>query len=247
MTIQQSAIVTLIDGVPTTTSLAIADGAELQHKNVLELIRTYLADLEEFGRVAFKTRPRLAGQHGGGNTEYAILNEQQTTLIFTYMRNSEIVRVFKKRLVKEFYDLAHGKIIDPLQALNDPATMRGLLLTYTEKVITLEHQVEELQPKADALDRISAGRESMTLTQASKVLGITISKLTRWMHAHGWIYRQNGSWVGYELRIRAGLLEYKEAHYTDAKTGLACIKPYCHITPKGMAKLAHLMSQEVAA
>ncbi|WP_275667957.1 hypothetical protein [Photobacterium kishitanii] len=31
--------------------------------------------------VAFEMLPRLIGQHGGGNAEYAILNEQHATLL----------------------------------------------------------------------------------------------------------------------------------------------------------------------
>uniref|UniRef100_A0A1A9Z2J2 AntA domain-containing protein n=1 Tax=Glossina pallidipes TaxID=7398 RepID=A0A1A9Z2J2_GLOPL len=35
---------------------------------------------------------------------------------------------------------------DPIQMLNDPAAMRSILLTYTEKVIALESKVEEMAP-----------------------------------------------------------------------------------------------------
>ncbi|MEI9550354.1 Rha family transcriptional regulator, partial [Enterobacter kobei] len=37
--------------------------------------------------------------------EIALLNEQQTTLLITYMRNNEVVREFKKRLVYEFFTM----------------------------------------------------------------------------------------------------------------------------------------------
>ncbi|KOR31050.1 hypothetical protein TI05_13110, partial [Achromatium sp. WMS3] len=49
---------------------------------------------------------RSPGQRGS-DTEYAELNEQQSTLILTYMRNTLIVRDFKKKLVKAFWELAH--------------------------------------------------------------------------------------------------------------------------------------------
>jgi len=45
--------------------------------------------------------------------------------------------------------------VDPIKALSDPTIMRGLLLTYTEKVLVLESKVVELAPKAKALDRIA--------------------------------------------------------------------------------------------
>lgn len=107
-------------GELVTTSLAIADGTEVEHKNVLGLIRKYVDDLEEFGRVAFETRPFDSNSafqtpnsenvgHDrdarGRRTEIAFLNEPQATLLLTYMRNSDIVRGFKKALVRAFFDL----------------------------------------------------------------------------------------------------------------------------------------------
>lgn len=50
-------LVTLVNGVAVVSSAAVADGTENQHKNVMELIRTYQSDLEEFGGVAFETQP----------------------------------------------------------------------------------------------------------------------------------------------------------------------------------------------
>ena len=115
------------------------------------------------------------------------------------------------------------------------------------QAILLEHKVEELEPKAAALDLISAGSESLTFTQVSKVLGIKLKELTTYMHAQGWIYRQNGSWVTYHQYIKNGYLQYKEAKYTDENTGQKCIVPYCHILPKGLAKLAERFGDKEAA
>ena len=39
----------------------IAEGVGNQHKSVIELVRKYQSDLEEFGMVAFQTRARLQG------------------------------------------------------------------------------------------------------------------------------------------------------------------------------------------
>ena len=45
-----------------TTSLSIAKGVGNHHKNVLELIRTYENDLNEFGIIAFETRKSTRGK-----------------------------------------------------------------------------------------------------------------------------------------------------------------------------------------
>jgi phage regulator Rha-like protein len=95
-------------GRPVTTSLVIADGAKAQHKNVLALVREHRADLEEFGPVAFETRQGSPLPQGGfgATTEHALLNEQQATVLITFMRNTITVRALKVRLVREFYRTA---------------------------------------------------------------------------------------------------------------------------------------------
>ena len=94
-------IVTVSNGQAVTTSLAIAQGTENDHASVIKLVRSYQADLEEFGPLGFEIQKGKSLPQGGfaKATEYAILNEQQSTLLLTYMRNSDIVRRFKKALV----------------------------------------------------------------------------------------------------------------------------------------------------
>lgn len=100
----QPEIVVEHHGEPMTTSLAIAEGVQIQHKNVLALIRKYVDDLDSFGRVAFETRPfETAG--GKQWVDVAWLNEQQATFLLTLMRNSPIVIKFKKALVRAFFSL----------------------------------------------------------------------------------------------------------------------------------------------
>lgn len=98
-------------GEPTTTTLQIALGLGLTHKTVIQLVRTYLPDIQEFGRVTFEStnsafemanseRESTRGRH----TRYAVLNEQQAYFLMTLMRNSPRVIDFKKALVKAFFD-----------------------------------------------------------------------------------------------------------------------------------------------
>lgn len=97
-------MVTLFDGSAVTTTLVLAEGTANQHKNVIGMVRKYSDDLEEFGTLAFQTR-----KSGGLPTEFAYLNEPQATLLMTYMKNTPIIREFKKRLVGAFYELAASR------------------------------------------------------------------------------------------------------------------------------------------
>lgn len=97
-------LVSVHNHVPVTTTIAIAEHMQMPHASVIKLVRRWKADFEEFGLVGFEIRARLAGQWGGSSVEYAVLNEQQATLLFTYMRNTSKVRDTKKALVRAFFD-----------------------------------------------------------------------------------------------------------------------------------------------
>lgn len=62
-------------------------------------------------------------------------------------------------------------VVDPMAALNDPEFLRGTLLTYTEKVIGLEHKVQEVSSERDHAVRtksqISRKREASALGKLS--------------------------------------------------------------------------------
>jgi phage regulator Rha-like protein len=96
-------LVTVINGTTLTDTLIIAEGAETTHEAVIKLVRRYISDLEEVGqRVGFEIRP-FETSGGTQNREIALLNEPQATLLFTFMKNTDIVRAFKVKLVKAFY------------------------------------------------------------------------------------------------------------------------------------------------
>ena len=96
-------IVSLFDGEPLASSEALAAGVNHSHESVIKLVRKHQASLERFGLVRFEIRPRLKGQHGGGDVEIVLLNEPQSTLLITMMRNTAIVVDCKVRLIEEFY------------------------------------------------------------------------------------------------------------------------------------------------
>ena len=90
---------------PFTLSTVIAKCAEVQHKNIRELIYRYRDELEMFGVLTFETYKPPKGSKGGRPTKVYRLNEQQATLLITWLDNTEPVRKFKLALVKAFYEL----------------------------------------------------------------------------------------------------------------------------------------------
>ncbi len=214
------------DGPLTMTSREIAELTGKEHDNV----RRDIKNLAESLSLSFEEKPEPSD--GGRPAKVYVLAKRETLILVSGYNVT-----MRAKIIDRWQEL-EAQVADPMRVLSDPAAMRGLLLGYTEKVLALEGRVQELAPKAAALDMISAGEEDLTMTQAAKVLDVKVNTLTNWLSANGWVYRQNGSWVAYQQHIANGRLRYKEAHYTDANTGQACLRPYCHITPKGLAKLA---------
>lgn len=87
---------------PFTTSEVIAECAEVKRGTVQKLIQRHERDFKEFGRVGFEIQ---ALQTRGGQQMVKVyhLNEQQATLLLTFLRNTPTVIAFKKELVRQFY------------------------------------------------------------------------------------------------------------------------------------------------
>lgn len=87
-----------------TNSLIIAKGTGNQHKSVIALIKKYIKFFERFGSLRFSDL-KSTNPQGGRPTRVYYLNEQQATLLMTFLDNSEIVIKFKVELVRQFYEM----------------------------------------------------------------------------------------------------------------------------------------------
>lgn len=88
---------------PYTTDKIIAECSNNQLKVVKNLIRNHKKDFEDFGVLHFENAKPLKGSKGGRPIKTYHLNEQQATLLITYLNNTPEVNQFKKNLVREFY------------------------------------------------------------------------------------------------------------------------------------------------
>lgn len=158
---------------------------------------------------------------------------------------------FQLQVNQIFIDYRTGKLAasaaDPMIALNDPAFLRGTLLTYTEKVLTLESQVQEMKPDVDALHRIAKSDGGTCITTAAKDLRIRPKDLFAYLGANGWIYRRAGgkSWLAYQSKIQSGLLEHKVTVISRGDGSEKTVEQVL-VTPKGLAKLSQLLTQQAA-
>ena len=183
----------------------------------------------------------------GGEQSMTTLNEPGLYSLILGSRKPE-AKAFKRWVTHEVLPAIRktGGYGAPAVPQTLPEALR-LAADLAEQKAKAEAMLAIAAPKAEALDRLAAGDEAVTMTQAAKLLGVKRERLTNWMNANGWIYRQNGSWVAYQQHIENGRMQYKEAKYTDLNTGQDCHRPYCHIMPKGLAKLAEAMGCKLPA
>jgi len=173
-------------------------------------------------------------------TPYHMLNFDQ--LMLTGMRESKAVRRSVLAKLKALDEQVRTPPVDPMAVLNDPAAMRGILLTYTEKVLVLEEQVEAMKPDVEALERIAKADGSLNLTEAAKALQQQPKKFNQYLGSLSWIYRRAGNnrLLGYQDKVQQGLLEHKVTTIT-LPDGSERLSEQVRITPKGLAKLAKML------
>ena len=225
------------DGVAVVDTITIAEGVQVQHKNILELIRKYLPDFGAFGPVAFETRKGKPLPQGGfaKSSEVAWLTEDQTTLLFTFLKNTEIARKLKIRLVKAFREareeIARLQQSPALPDFTNPAIAARAWAEQYEKNQTLIEQSKRDAPKVKWCDRVIAANEHMTITQAAKTLGYPPRKFKDYLRQIGFIYTNADTPMQEQIKTGRAVLRY--AHYTSSE-GNPVEKPYTHITSKGL-------------
>lgn len=234
-------------GLPVTTSMAIADGVGNPHKSVIQLIRQNESDLSEFGPLAFEMRKGSPLPQGGfaKATELALLNEQQSTLLLTYMRNNDVVRAFKKRLVKAFFELTKQHQAPSVENMSRMEILKLAMQSEEERIrleqekLALESQIVEAAPHVAFAKQVEASHDAISVAQAAKILGTGQKRLFAFLRHTGWITRINEP---YQAKIEAGLLDVKIGSWEHPEQGLQRSVTTL-ITGKGLHKIQQLWAQ----
>ncbi|WP_019101344.1 phage antirepressor KilAC domain-containing protein [Chromobacterium haemolyticum] len=229
-------LMTLTAGQPLTmSSREISELCDKEHKNVIRDIRVMFTELKIEPSKFEDTYQDVTGR---SLLCFALDKELSMTLVAGYNV------VLRNRIIKRWMELEQKtQQPDPIQVLNDPAAMRGLLLTYTEKVLSLESKVESMAPKVEALERISEADGASCITNAAKALQLRPKDLFTYLNQHRWIYKRPGSaqWTAYQDKIQSGVLEHKVTTVSRSD-GSEKIVEQVLVTPKGLAKLAQTVS-----
>lgn len=208
---------------PLTTTSAIAEGTENQHKNVIALVRQYQSDFETFGRVAFETLP-IETEGGTQTSVVAMLNEQQATLLITYLRNNEVVRQFKQRLVHAFYEARKPQL---------PQTFAQALRLAAEQAELIEQQAAQLAAAAPAVEFVGRYVDSTGakgFREVCKLLQAKEPDFRKFLTDAKIMYKLGGEWTPYSDHIDAGRFVVKAGTSEANGHAFNSVK----FTPKGI-------------
>lgn len=140
--------------------------------------------------------------------------------------------------------------------LDDPASLRTILLGYAEKNLALQAKVQEVEavvekqtPKVQVFDRLSEATEgAMSIRRAAAVLQHPERKLAELMDKRRWIYKlpNSGAWFVHAEARRMGYMETK-MHTGTKPDGDTWTSTQPLVTPRGLTRLAYYLNQEQAA
>ncbi|TGB37987.1 hypothetical protein EJD98_25575 [Mycolicibacterium peregrinum] len=166
------------------------------------------------------------------------------------MRNSVVVRDFKKRLVREFWELRRQAAAPaPTPMPSHAEALRGWAAEL-DRATAAEARVAELEPSAGAWDRLHELGADYEVADAAKILSrdpnieIGRNRLFDFMHDQDWIFRgRHNAWKAYQEQVDLGRLKHRPGaqyfckKHDEYRTG----DPTILITPKGLADLRRLL------
>lgn len=233
------------DGTPVIDTVTIAEGVNIEHKAVIQLVRKYESDFNAFGRVTFETRPfETAG--GTQKREIALLNEDQAMLLFTYLKNTEIARSLKVRVVKAFRDcrdeLAKTKAAAPALP-SYPEALRQLADSL-DKNAALQKQIEADAPKVSAYNDLVDDSGLYTATAVAKILNLKRNDLLTWAANNKAIYKQGKTWLPYAPWVDKKWSQVKIDEGNNKTTGDPYSSKTLRFTTAGVFQIHKLMKAQ---
>ncbi|WP_298700958.1 phage regulatory protein/antirepressor Ant [uncultured Brevundimonas sp.] len=216
-------------GNPTMSSREIADLTGSTHDNVLKTVR----GLIKRGVVSGNETPYVHPQNGQTYSEVHL--DYRNTMVVVSGYSVEL----RAKIIDRWQALEQQvATFDPVAVLNDPATMRGILLGYTEKVLALEAKIEADAPKTSFYDSFINADGLYGLQNAGRALNAHPNKFIAWLKSK-YLFYQGSSLVARVQYTQARLFEVKSEIHDDKA------RYRTFITPKGLMYLADRMPDNV--
>lgn len=149
---------------------------------------------------------------------------------------------FHIKVIRAYDAMVTGQVVNPAQMSR--LQLLELAMQAEKERAALVLKLDEVEPKAQALDLLATADGALCLSNAAKVVGMQPKAFIAWLHEIGWVFRRHGSstWMAYQDKIKTGYLTVKIFTIEQAD-GTAKTREQALVTPKGMARLADLVKK----
>jgi len=195
-----------------------------------------MAEEPEFGTVSIVD---IVYNDKGQTIQTYMLDKRQSVAVAARLNTALLMRVIDRW--QELEQKQSQPESPLLQLANAVLTAQAIIADQSQKLLIAE-------PKAAALDLIAGSDDSRCIRDTAKDLKIKPSRLTQYLLANRWIYRQSrddaklGKVMAYQHRIDQGLIEH--CSVVIEQKGQTRLATSVKITGKGFANLSLAFSGE---
>ncbi|WP_375613909.1 MULTISPECIES: phage antirepressor KilAC domain-containing protein [unclassified Bartonella] len=218
----------------TMSSREIAELCGKRHDHVMRDIKKILEELYTEGGL-----PKFGGTYldkqGKPQNCYNLPKRECLILVSGY--NTTL----RAKIIDRWQELEKQVVtpqINLANALENPLTIKQLLLESINQLEDLRNEVSTLKPKAEALDGLKRSDGLFGLIEAAKMLEVRPKDLTDYLRQNDWVYRRapGAPLLPYQDKIKKGFMDCP-AITIQRPDGTEKVLPSTKITSRGLACL----------
>ncbi|WP_273721790.1 Rha family transcriptional regulator [Bartonella sp. ML71XJBT] len=224
--------------IPTMSSREIAELCGKRHDHVMRDIKKMLEELNapKFGVVDFSGY--YLDSKGESRPCYNLPKRECLILVSGYST------ALRAKIIDRWQELE--KQVTPAQIdYSSPKAMIGFLNYLQGQIDQKDSIIEDLTPKAMALESLQRHDGLFGLTEAAKILEMQPKQFIQFLQKKGWIYRRaaGGNLLPYQDKIQKQLMDCPTITLQTA-SGIEKVIPAAKITTKGMGVLSEELKRQ---
>ena len=234
----------------TMSSREIAELCGKEHRNVCRDIDTLNESYEQMGLLKVEQGYYTHPNTGSQQHRQFLLSKEQTIDLITGYRADIRIRINRRWQALENQLSASSPVTPALPNFTNPADAAiAWPAEYKAKELA-QAKVIELQPKAEALARISSSKGATGIRETALAVGMKQNEFVAWCVddtksiSRRFMYRDDrGVLNAYSHRTSAGLMTQKLQSFVG-HDGRDRAEPRVKFTPAGVAKIAEMLEKE---
>ncbi|WP_375678327.1 MULTISPECIES: Rha family transcriptional regulator [unclassified Bartonella] len=223
--------------VPTMSSREIAELCGKQHAHIMRDIRKMLGELyPEGGQSKFGST--YLDKQGKPQNCYNLPKRECLILVSGYST------ALRAKIIDRWQEL-EKQAVTPQIDYSSPKAMIGFLNYLQGQIDQKDTIIEDLTPKAMALESLQRHDGLFGLTEAAKILEMQPKQFIQFLQQKGWVYRRaaGGNLLPYQDKIQKKLMDCPTITLQTA-SGIEKVIPCAKITAKGIGVLSQELKRQ---